>query len=213
MDFISKGISEYAEKTTSPESEVLKQLERETHIKVLRSRMLSGKMQGRLLQFISQMINPEKILDIGTYTGYSAISLAQGLKKNGVLHTIENNPELEDIIKKYIKKSGLDNKIVLHIGNAMEVFPELHDNFDLTFIDADKENYINYYEEALKITKTGGFIIADNVLWSGKVLKSTEKKDTETEAIKKFNKHVAKDRRTENLLLPFRDGLMIIRKK
>ncbi len=213
MDFLPKDIEDYAEKITTPEDEVLHQLARETNMKVLRARMLSGKLQGKLLQLISQMIKPERILEIGTYTGYSAICLARGLRDNGKLHTIDHNPELEDITRKYFRKAGLDNQIILHIGKAIEVLPNLNDSFDLAFIDADKENYVNYYELTIEKLVKGGIIIADNALWSGKVLNKPDKKDTETVGIIEFNNHVANDPRTENLLLPFRDGLMIIRKK
>ncbi len=213
MEFLPKDIEAYADKMTTPETETLYQLARETNIKILRSRMLSGKMQGKLLQLISQMIKPKRVLEIGTYTGYSAICLAQGLSVDGQLHTIDNNPELEDIIRKYIKKAGLEKKIILHIGEAINIIPALDVSFDLVFIDADKENYIRYYEMAMEKLVKGGIIITDNVLWSGKVIKEPAAGDTETKSIIEFNNHVVNDTRTENLLLPFRDGLMIIRKK
>ena len=213
MSFLRKEIEAYAERMTTPETEILHQLSRETHLKVLRPRMLSGNMQGKLLQFISQMLKPERILEIGTYTGYSAICLAKGLKNNGLLHTIDNNPELEDIIKKYINKAGLQENIVLHIGEALNIIPTLEENFDLVFLDADKENYMQYYELSLAKLNKGGVIIADNVLWNGKVLYEPSKKDIETQSIIELNNHIVNDPRVENLLLPFRDGLMIVRKK
>ncbi len=213
MSFLPKEIEAYAERMTTPETEILHQLSRETHLKVLRPRMLSGNMQGKLLQFISQMLKPERILEIGTYTGYSAICLAKGLKNNGLLHTIDNNPELEDIIKKYINKAGLQENIVLHIGEALNIIPTLEENFDLVFLDADKENYMQYYELSLAKLNKGGVIIADNVLWNGKVLYEPSKKDIETQSIIELNNHIVNDPRVENLLLPFRDGLMIARKK
>ncbi len=208
-----KDLEDYAERMTTDESDVLYQLARETNIKVLRPRMLCGKLQGKLLNIISHMIKPGRILELGTYTGYSAICLAQGLPANGLMHTIEKNPELEDIIIKYISKAGLKDKIKLHIGDALDIIPTLDEVFELVYIDADKENYPEYYKMAMGKLAKGGVIIADNVLWSGKVLKESEKDDKETRAIIKFNNIVAADRRTENLLLPFRDGLMIIRKK
>lgn len=213
MELLPADIEAYAEKMTTPEPELLNRLVRETNMKVLRPRMLSGKLQGKLLQFISQMVKPKRILEIGTYTGYSAICLAQGLTDKGMLHTIDNNPELEDVIRKYIKNAGLEDKIILHIGEAANIIPGLADTFDLVFIDADKDNYIKYYEMVMEKLSKGGIIIADNVLWSGKVLKEPVDKDAETKGIIRFNNHVANDPGTENLLLPFRDGLMIIRKK
>lgn len=213
MNFLPKDIEEYAESMTGSEMDILHELARETNIKVLRSRMLAGKSQGKLLQLISQMIKPKRILEIGTYTGYSSICLAQGLSDNGLLHTIDKNPELEDIILKYIKKAGLENKIKLHIGEAINIIPSLDEDFDLVFIDADKENYLNYYEMVMHKLKKGGIIIADNVLWSGKVLNEPAKGDIETKSLIEFNSHITNDSRVENLLLPFRDGLMIIRKK
>ncbi len=208
-----KDFEDYAERITTDETGFLYQLARETNIKVLRPRMLCGKLQGKLLQIISHMIKPDRILELGTYTGYSAICLAQGLTGKGLLHTIEKNPELDDIIRKYIAKAGLKDKIILHIGEALDVIPSLDEVFELVYIDADKENYPEYYEMAMGKLAKGGVIIADNVLWSGKVLKEPEKGDNETRAIIEFNNFVAADPRTENLLLPFRDGLMMIRKK
>ncbi len=212
MDLVPKDIEKYAESMTTAESKVLHQLARETNIKVLRSRMLSGKLQGKLLQFISHMVKPWRVLELGTYTGYSAICLAQGLTGNGLLHTIDNNPELEEIIRKYIDKAGLKDKIILHIGEAFDIIPGLDEIFDLVFIDADKENYTDYYEIVMEKLAKGGMIIVDNVLWSGKVLKEPAKSDSETRGIIEFNNHVVNDPRTENLLLPFRDGLMMVRK-
>lgn len=213
MDFIPESISNYAELHTKKEDAVLMELNRETWTKVLRPRMLSGHLQGKILEMFSKMINPEKILEIGTYTGYSAICLAKGLKSNGILHTIDINDELEELIDKYIKNAGLTSKIKLHIGNAMEVIPTLSEKWDLVFIDADKENYSNYYNLVFENVKPGGYIIADNVLWSGKVLGKYEEQDEETKAIMDFNLKIQEDHRIENVLLPVRDGLMVIRKK
>ncbi|MFH0866452.1 MAG: O-methyltransferase [Bacteroidota bacterium] len=205
-------ILKYAEEHSSSEPDILKELNRETHVKMLYPRMLSGHMQGRLLSMISCMIHPEKILETGTFTGYSAICLAEGLKENGMLHCIEINPEYEEIIKKYIDKSNLAQKVMLHIGDARNIIPGLNEMFDLVFIDADKEQYLEYYKIVFDTVKPGGFILADNALWDGKVLKKGKGIDKETQGIKEFNDFVQQDSRVEKFLLPFRDGLMIIRK-
>ncbi|NTW32063.1 MAG: O-methyltransferase [Bacteroidetes bacterium] len=202
----------YAEAHSTGETEVLKKLNRETFLKILFPRMLSGHLQGAFLKMISNMLCPEKILEIGTYTGYSAICLSEGLTKTGKLHTIEINPELEDMISKYFIKTGFSEKINLHIGNAINIIPLIDGPFDLVFIDADKENYLNYYQLVFEKVRKGGFIVADNVLWNGKVLKNPLPSDTETKSIIEFNEFVQNDTRVENFLLPFRDGLMIIRK-
>ena len=172
-------------------------------------RMLSGKLVGQLLRLISNMKQPQYILEIGTYTGYSAICLANGLKKNGELHTIEINQELEDFCKKHFNKAGLEEKIKLYIGNALELIPTLNYKYDIVFIDADKKNYCKYYELAINKLKKGGCIIIDNVLWSGKVTKVTKKNDVETSEIKKLNLLIQNDSRVRNTLLPIRDGIMI----
>ena len=205
-------IYNYAEAHSSPEPDVLKKLNRETNVKVHFPRMLSGHIQGNLLKMISCMLRPQRILEIGTYTGYSSICLSEGLTENGILHTIEINPEHEDMIRKYHSEAGLSEKINLHIGNALDIIPTIDGQFDLTFIDADKENYLNYFHLVFNKVRKGGFILADNVLWDGKVLKDSLPSDTETRVIKEFNEFIQKDKRVENLLLPFRDGLMIIRK-
>ncbi len=208
---IDPDIMKYAEMHTQVESAVLKELNRETHLKILKPRMLSGHTQGQLLQLISCMIKPKQILEIGTFTGYSAICLAEGLAEKGMIHTIEYNPELEDIILKYFGKANMNRKAKLYIGQALEIIPTINEVFDLVFIDADKENYLNYYRMVFDKVKNGGFILADNVLWDGKVV--TESKDRETIGIIEFNDFVQNDNRVENLLLPFRDGLMVVRKK
>lgn len=210
---IPPDYEEYASNHSSNESEILKQLSRETHLKILNARMLSGHLQGKLLELISFMIKPDRILEIGTYTGYSAIALTQGLSENGILHTIEINEELEFIARKFFNKSGLEDKIKLHIGNALKIIPTLNETFDIVFIDADKENYINYYNLIFDKVRKGGFIIADNVLWSGKVLTEAQENDIDTINLQKFNKLITEDKRVENILLPLRDGLMIIMKK
>ena len=175
--------------------------------------MLSGHLQGKILEMISKMIHPESILEIGTYTGYSAICLAKGLKDNGIIDSIEINDELEDIILKYLKKSKLEHKVKLHFGDARKIMPEMNKQFDLIFIDADKREYIDYYNIAFEYLKPGGFILADNVLWSGKVLKSELPEDEHTKGIIEFNNYIKKDNRIEKVILPLRDGLTLIRKK
>ena len=210
--FSESDIHDYASLYTSEETDVLKELNRETHVKMIYPRMLSGHLQGRLLSMISKMIQPIRILEIGTYTGYSAICLSEGLQKNGQIHCIEINPELEEIIQKYVEKSGIHSKFKLHIGDAIHIIPTLKENYDLVFIDADKEQYLQYYHLIFNKVRKGGYIIADNVIWNGKVLLDTQKTDKETEGIKKFNEFVKNDKRVENMLLPFRDGIMIIKK-
>jgi predicted O-methyltransferase YrrM len=212
MEFLNKDILKYVEERTSPESEVLKKLNRETHAKVLMPRMLSGHYQGRLLAMISHMMRPQYILEIGTYTGYSAICLAEGLAENGRVFTIDINEELEEMVKKYILETGKEKKIELITGNALDIIPSLNYVFDLVFIDADKINYIEYYKMVFEKVRSGGIIIADNVLWSGKVL-GNGKTDKDARAIMEFNDFVHQDNRVENVLLPVRDGLMIVRKK
>ncbi len=213
MDFLPKDINDYCEKYTQKEDGVLYQLHRETHQKILRPRMLSGHLQGQLLTMFSNMISPDRILEIGTYTGYSAICLARGLKENGKLYTIDINEELEDFALSFFEKAGLENQIELLVGDAMEIVPKLNQNWDLVFIDADKENYINYYNLVFDQVKSGAFIIFDNVLWSGKVTQTIDPKDKETIALVQLAEILEKDDRVENVLLPVRDGLFMVRKK
>ncbi len=210
MDFIPPSIQKYAEEHTSPESDTLKLVNRYTNAHVLMPRMLSGHMQGRILSMISHMVKPATILEIGTYTGYSALCLAEGLKPGGKLITIDINQELENTVRGYFKTSGFSDVIDYRIGNALEIIPTLLMNFDLVFIDADKENYSSYYNLVINRVPLGGYILVDNVLWSGKVL--DEKPDKDTKAIKEFNHKVQDDTRVENVLLPVRDGIMVIRK-
>ena len=210
MEFIDQDLSEYAGEHTSPETPLLRKINRDTHAKVLKPRMLSGHLQGRLLSMIAHMIKPSAILEIGTYTGYSAICLCEGLGPGGKLVTLEKNEELESILKTYFKEAGLANTIDLRIGNALKIIPTLDQKFDLVFIDADKENYSNYYDLVIDKVPAGGFILADNVLWSGKVLNA--KPDKDTQAILDFNRKVHNDPRVGNVLLPVRDGIMILRK-
>lgn len=213
MEFLDKSIMDYVEQHTSPENELLRKVNRDTHANVLMPRMLSGHLQGRVLSMISHMIRPERILEIGTYTGYSALCLAEGLKPGGVLHTIDVNEELEEKVQNYFNESGFAGRVVYHIGNAPEIIPKLEEKWDLVFIDADKSNYAVYYDLVIEQLRPGGFIIADNVLWSGKVVGAGDKKpDKDTEAILSFNKKVHTDGRVENVLFPIRDGLMFLRK-
>ncbi len=207
------NIEQYILDHSDPEDPLLAELNRETNLKVLRPRMLSGHLQGKILEMISKMIRPQKILEIGTYTGYSAICLAKGLQKNGILHTIEINDELEHFIRKYLQKARLESQIYLHIGNALEIIPKLNQNFDLIFIDGDKRQYSAYYHAIFDYVKPGGFILADNVLWSGKVIELESPDDEYTKGIFTFNKLITKDNRVEKIILPLRDGLTLIRKK
>lgn len=210
-NFINKDILEYSEKYSQQEPEILQELNRETHLKILNPRMLSGFFQGRLLSIISKLIKPKKVLEIGTYTGYSAICIAEGMNKNGIIHTIDKNEELNTIQKKYFKKSGLENNIIRYNGCALDIIPKIEEKFDLIFIDADKENYINYFNLVIDKLNNNGVILADNVLWSGKVINS-EDHDLTTNVLREFNKNVNNDNRVETILLPIRDGISIIRK-
>ena len=210
-NFINKDILEYSEKYSQQEPEILQELNRETHLKILNPRMLSGFFQGRLLSIISKLIKPKKVLEIGTYTGYSSICIAEGMNKNGIIHTIDKNEELNTIQKKYFKKSGLENNIIQYNGCALDIIPKIKEKFDLIFIDADKENYINYFNLVIDKLNNNGVILADNVLWSGKVINS-EDHDLTTNVLREFNKSVNNDNRVETILLPIRDGISIIRK-
>jgi predicted O-methyltransferase YrrM len=213
MEFIDKKLSQYAEQHTTPENELLKSLNRDTHANVLAPRMLSGHLQGRLLSLFSKMIQPKAILEIGTYTGYAALCLAEGLTKDGVLHTIDINEELETRIQKYFNQSAYADQIKLHIGNALDIIPKIQEQFDLVFIDADKENYSNYYDLLIDQLPSGGIIMADNVLWSGKVIDTNSlDSDNDTRELDKFNAKLQSDPRVENILIPVRDGIMVARK-
>ena len=213
MEFLDEKIEAYALAHSQPESAILKKINRDTHANVLMPRMLSGHMQGNLLSMLSHMIQPEQILEIGTYTGYSAVCLAQGLQGTGQLHTIDINEELEIRVRSFFEEAGLTNKINYYIGNALTIIPTIQKKFDMVFIDADKKNYSAYYDLVFDKVRKGGYIIADNVLWSGKVLSPIEKMDADTKTIDAFNKKVHEDSRVEHMLLPLRDGLMIARKK
>lgn len=213
MEFIDEKLSKYAEKHTTPENELIKSLNRDTHANVLAPRMLSGHLQGRLLSLFSKMIQPKAILEIGTYTGYASLCLAEGLTKDGILHTIDINEELEIRIQKYFNQSTYKNQIKLHIGNALEIIPAINQKFDLVFIDADKENYSKYYDLLIDQMPSGGIIMADNVLWSGKVINQEDiNTDNDTRELDHFNAKVQSDPRVENILIPVRDGIMVARK-
>lgn len=213
MEFISQELDDYVGAHTEKEPELLYELNRRTHIEVLQPRMLSGHFQGRALSMLSHMIQPKTILEIGTYTGYSALCMAEGLVEGGKIITLDKNEELEDLINEFVERSGLSNTIDFRIGNAMEIIPTLDEQFDLVFIDADKSNYGNYYDLVIDKVPSGGYILIDNVLWSGKVLKEAEPNDIDTKELIALNKRLNEDDRVQNILLPIRDGLTILRKK
>ncbi len=214
MGFLDEEIENYATAFTSEESTILKNINRDTYANVIHPRMLSGHFQGRVLSLFSHMIRPNRILEIGTYTGYSALCLAEGLEPDGKIITIDINEELEEKVRSVFYSSPYDAKIDYRIGNALHLLNDINETFDLVFLDADKENYSRYYEMVIDKVRQGGMIIADNVLWSGKVIKKeVNKLDKDTEALIKFNEQVHTDSRVENVLLPIRDGLMILRKK
>jgi predicted O-methyltransferase YrrM len=211
MNLVSPEIEKYIDVHTSDESDVLQQLNRKTHTDILMPQMLSGKVQGQFLQFISQMLQPSRVLEIGTFTGYAAICLAKGLTENGKLITIDVNEELENIVQTHVEKAGLQNKIIQIIGDATQEINKLNETFDLVFIDADKQNYSLYFDLVIDKVRSGGFILADNVLWSGKIV--DEKKDKDTQKLAEFNAKVQQDNRVENVIVSIRDGIMMMRKK
>ena len=210
MELLPEKIEKYSIENTSRESNLLSKLNRETWAKVMTPRMLSGHLQGRILSMISNMLKPKTIVEIGTYTGYSALCLAEGLSENGILHTIDINEEYTSYAHKYFQKSDYNDKITQHIGNAVDIIPSISEKVQLVFIDADKENYSNYYNLIFDKLEIDGYIIADNVLWSGKVVEKNM--DEETKALDEYNKMIMNDNRVENILLPVRDGLMICKK-
>lgn len=211
MDGIDPRWQAYAEQFTSPETDLLHQINRETHLQVLQPRMLSGHFQGRLLAMISQMIRPLRVLEIGTYTGYSALCLAEGLAPEGRLITLDVNPALEARVRNYFRQSPYSGQIDYRVGDARQIIPQLNENWDLVFIDADKAGYRWYYDAVFDRLKPGGFMLADNVLWSGKVTAPADDSDTRT--MQQFNDYVNSDPRVEKVLLPVRDGLYLIRKR
>ena len=205
-------MEDYIEAHTEPEPEILTELSRATHRKILRPRMLSGNMQGQFLKMLCRMNKAHRVLEIGTFTGYASIAMAMGLEEGGVLHTIDINDEIEEFTRTYIARSGLADRIVFHIGDACEVIPRLTERFDLVFIDADKRLYPEYYRLVFDKVVPGGIIVADDVLWDGKVLEP-DSRDAQTRGILEFNELVQQDDRVENILFPVRHGLMVIRKK
>jgi predicted O-methyltransferase YrrM len=210
MELLTEGLQTYLEQHCEPEPELLGYINRETHLKVPMARMLSGHYQGRVLSFLSKLQSPRRILEIGTFTGYAAICLAEGLSTDGLLYTIDINEELEDRVREYFDKSRLADKIIYQIGNALDIIPTIDETFDIIFIDADKKNNEKYYDLVFDKLQKGGLIIVDNVLWSGKVVSGMNDKDTSL--IRDFNEKVTNDPRVEKLILPIRDGLFIIRK-
>lgn len=205
-------LDQYILEHISPEDDFLRELDRETHLKVLRSRMLSGHLQGQILSMISYMIRPKSILELGTFTGYSALCMAKGLAEGGRLHTIEIDDELESVARKYFEKSGMGDRIVQHIGDAREIIPTIEGTFDLVFVDADKREYPDYYRLVFDRIPVGGFLLADNILWNGKVVEPEAADEEQTRGILEFNDLVQNDPRVRNVILPVRDGIMILQK-
>ena len=213
MHFISEKLDDYVVKHSEDEPPLLKALTRETYQKVLQPRMLSGHYQGRVLSVLSKLIRPKVILELGTFTGYSALCLAEGLDKNGVLHTIDINEELMDFQRSYFDKSDFGPQIIQHLGSAINIIPTLDTNFDLVFMDADKPNYINYFHQIIDKLNPGGVILSDNVLWSGKVIEALDPSDISTKIVLEYNALLKEDPRLETVLLPIRDGLTVSIKK
>lgn len=210
---VDAELEKYVLEHSEAEPELLTELTRTTHLKVLRPRMLSGRLQGQFLKMTCQMVRAKRVLEIGTYTGYAALSMAAGLEPEGVLHTIDINDEIEDFTREYIRRSGLEERIVFHVGDAREIIPALNERFDVVFIDADKREYLDYYELVLGKMAPGGIIVADDVLWDGKVLENPPANDAQTRGIMAFNNFVATDKRVEKVMLPIRHGLTLIRIK
>ena len=211
MHFLPEKIDNYVVSHSQQESQILKELSKETWQKVLNPRMLSGAFQGRVLAMIAKLINPKTVLEIGTYTGYSALCLAEGLQKDGKIITLDKNEELETLQNKYFAKSGFRNQIEQKVGNALDIIPEINEKFDLVFIDADKSNYVNYFHLIIDKMNSGGIILSDNVLWSGKVVEELDAKDVDTKILLEYNNLLNTDKRIETVLLPIRDGLTLSR--
>src|ERR1700760_2310266 len=212
MEILDSKLQEYLDTHCEPEPEALQYINRETYLKVLKPHMLSGHYQGRLLSILSKMMRPKRILEIGTFTGYATICLAEGLTEDGIIHTIEVNRELEEMLVQHFKSTDVDKKIRLHFGQAADIIVEIpENNFDIVFIDADKKNNLNYFHLIFDKVRSGGLIIIDNVLWKGKVYGNEN--DADTRSIRELNDHIAEDKRVEKLILPVRDGIMLIRKK
>ncbi len=211
MHFLSTLLEKYIQDSSEDEPELLKELSRETHLKVIQPRMITGHFQGRVLSMLSKIINPTKILEIGTYTGYSALCLAEGLRKEGQLHTIDINEELTDFQGRYFDKSGFGSQLIQHTGDALQIIPTLNMTFDLIFIDAEKREYPKYFDAVINKTKPGSIILSDNVLWSGKVVETVDEKDMATKVLLDYNRMLKNDPRVETVLLPIRDGLTLSR--
>lgn len=211
MHFISEELEDYVAKHSQPEPALLAKLNKETHQKILQPRMLSGHFQGRVLSMISKLVRPLHILEIGTYTGYATLCLAEGLQEKGMIDTLDNNEELFDFQRSFFDASLFGTQIKQHLGNALEIIPNLNKTYDLVFIDADKENYSNYFNLIVPMMNKGGIILSDNVLWSGKILEEVKPNDKSTKALLEFNKMVNEDPRVETVLLPIRDGLTVSR--
>ena len=211
MHFLPEALENYISLHSQNEPDILRELTRETHLKVVQPRMITGHYQGRVLSILSRIIRPGRVLEIGTYTGYSAICLAEGLPDDGLLHTIDINEELSEIQRKYFDRSGFGNKIIQHTGDALKIIPEFNQIFDLVFIDAEKKMYDAYFEAVIKKTKPGSIILTDNVLWSGKVIDPVDKKDVVTRNLLAYNKKLKNDPRVETVLLSIRDGLTLCR--
>jgi caffeoyl-CoA O-methyltransferase len=211
MHFLTTLLEKYIQDSSEDEPELLKELSRETHLKVIQPRMITGHFQGRVLSMLSKIINPTNILEIGTYTGYSALCLAEGLRKEGQLHTIDINEELTDFQRRYFDKSGYGSQLIQHKGDALQIIPTLNMTFDLIFIDAEKREYPKYYDAVIKKTKPGSIILSDNVLWSGKVVEPVDEKDKATKVLLDYNQMLKNDPRVETVLLPIRDGLTLSR--
>ena len=212
MNFLDPELDKYVVDHTEIEPKELARLNRKTWIEILNPRMIAGHFQGRVISMLSHMIKPTKVLEIGTFTGYSAICWGEGLTKNGEIHTIDINEELQDLASEFVNKSGLEKNVHFHIGNALDIIPTLKNEWDIVFLDADKSNYTNYYNLVFDNVKKGGYIIADNVLWNGKVIDKKSFSEIDTKAILEFNDKIQKDTRVQNVLFPIRDGLMVIRK-
>ncbi|RAJ14511.1 O-methyltransferase [Olleya aquimaris] len=213
MYFLPEKLDEYVVAHSQEEPELLQQLTRETYQKILQPIMLSGPYQGRVLSMISKLIRPKTILELGTFTGYATLCLAEGLQSEGEIHTIDVNEELIDFQRKYFDQSGFGSQIHQHLGSAIDIIPTLNNTFDLVFIDADKPNYVNYFHLIIDKLNPGGIILSDNVLWHGKVIEPVDKKDISTQAVLEFNTLLKNDKRIETVVLPIRDGLTISRKK
>ena len=212
MEFIASSLFDYVVQHSQEEPQLLKDLTRETHLKVLQPRMLSGPLQGRFLSLLAKLLSPKRILEVGTFTGYATLCLAEGLPKEGIIDTLDKNEELVDFQRSYFDRSPWGNQIHQHLGNALDIIPQLNSTYNLIFFDADKKNYLNYLPLLLPKLNSGGLLLSDNVLWSGKVLEATQKNDEDTKILKAFNQELASHPALETVLLPLRDGLTLSRK-